>query len=208
MSDILVIAKSPRPGSSKTRLCPPFTPDQAAQLAEAALVDTLEAVSSTPADRRVLVLDGDPGPWAEGFDVIAQRGTGLAQRLDAAFADAFDGRPMLLVGMDTPQVTPRLMRDALQLLAEESAVFGAAEDGGWWCLGLPRPVPGLFDGVPMSTPQTASHQRAALERTGVAYRELEVLRDIDVAADADAVARAFPHLGFSRALASMNGRPS
>ncbi len=60
---LLVIAKEPRPGRVKTRLTPPFTPGEAAALAEAALVDTLRAVAATPARRRVLVLDGEPGPW-------------------------------------------------------------------------------------------------------------------------------------------------
>lgn len=60
--DLLVIAKEPRPGRVKTRLTPPFTPQEAAELAEAALADTLAAVAAAPAARRVLVLDGAPGP--------------------------------------------------------------------------------------------------------------------------------------------------
>lgn len=63
MSTLLVIAKEPRPGRVKTRLTPPFSPRQAAALAEAALVDTLLAVAAAPVRRRVLVLDGTPGPW-------------------------------------------------------------------------------------------------------------------------------------------------
>ncbi|GAB2471058.1 hypothetical protein GCM10027162_78090 [Streptomyces incanus] len=71
MTTLLVIAKEPRPGRVKTRLTPPFTPGQAAELAEAALADTLHAVAATPAARRVLVLDGAPGPWLPpGFDVV------------------------------------------------------------------------------------------------------------------------------------------
>ncbi len=55
---LLVIAKQPRPGRVKTRLVPPCTPGQAA-----ALADTLHTVLAAPARRRVLVLDGEPGPW-------------------------------------------------------------------------------------------------------------------------------------------------
>ncbi|CAM5579726.1 hypothetical protein SVIOM342S_07620 [Streptomyces violaceorubidus] len=85
---LLVIAKQPRPGRVKTRLTPPFTPAEAAALAEAALADTLGAVAATPARRRVLVLDGDPGPWLPpGFDVVPQGAGGL----DARLADAFAG---------------------------------------------------------------------------------------------------------------------
>lgn len=120
---LVVIAKAPRPGFSKTRLTPPCTPEQAAALAEAALRDTLEAVGACPADRRVVVLDGEPGPWCpDGVDVVPQRGGGLDERLAAAFTDvaatAPDGRtgPMLLIGMDTPQVNAALLADALDRL--------------------------------------------------------------------------------------------
>ncbi|NEA82606.1 glycosyltransferase, partial [Actinospica acidiphila] len=75
---LLVIAKEPRPGRVKTRLTPPFTPEEAAALAEAALADTLDAVARTPARRRVLVLDGSPGPWLPaGVEVVPQCAGGL-----------------------------------------------------------------------------------------------------------------------------------
>src|SRR5262249_31919364 len=83
---LLVIAKEPRPGQVKTRLTPPFTPREAASLAEASLADTLETVARTPARRRVLVLQGEPGPWLPpGFDVVRQCPGGLDERLAAAF---------------------------------------------------------------------------------------------------------------------------
>ncbi|SCE32790.1 hypothetical protein GA0115246_114565, partial [Streptomyces sp. SolWspMP-sol7th] len=105
MTTLLVIAKEPRAGRVKTRLTPPFTPGQAAALAEASLTDTLRTVAATPATRRVLVLDGTPGPWLPpGFDVVPQCAGGLDERLAAAFAGC--AGPALLIGMDTPQVTP------------------------------------------------------------------------------------------------------
>src|SRR3954453_11163757 len=82
---LIVIAKAPVPGRVKTRLCPPCTPVQAAALAEASLRDTLAAALRTRADRRVVVLEGAPGPWLPaGFEVIPQRGTGLAERVASA----------------------------------------------------------------------------------------------------------------------------
>ena len=78
---LLVLAKSPEPGRVKTRLCPPLSPAEAAAVAAAALADTLEAVHGCGADRKILALDGRPGPWLPpGFEVIEQRGTGLAER--------------------------------------------------------------------------------------------------------------------------------
>ena len=79
---LLVIAKQPVPGRVKTRLVPPCTYEQAASLAEAALADTLRAVRMTPARRRVLILDGQPGPWLPpGFDIVPQCAGPLDERL-------------------------------------------------------------------------------------------------------------------------------
>jgi hypothetical protein len=185
---LLVIAKEPVPGRVKTRLVPPCTPRQAAALAEAALADTLHAVLAAPACRRVLVLDGEPGPWLPpGFHVVAQCGGGLDERLAAAFA-AVPG-PALLIGMDTPQLTPALL--AVDWEAAD-AWFGPAADGGFWGLGLRRPDAALVRGVPMSTADTGAVQRARLQAAGLRVAELPLLRDVDTAADAVAVARQAP----------------
>lgn len=186
MTTLLVIAKEPRPGRVKTRLTPPFTPEEAAALAEASLADTLDAVARTPARRRVLVLEGAPGPWLPpGFEVVRQCPGGLDERLAAAFAGC-EG-PALLVGMDTPQVTPELLTVDF---ADCDAYFGPAEDGGFWALGLAEPDPSLLRGVPMSTPRTGAVQRARL--AGLRVRDLPRLRDVDTAYDAELVAKAAP----------------
>ena len=190
---LLVIAKQPRPGRVKTRLVPPCTYEQAAALAEAALADTLEAVLRTPARRRVLVLDGERGPWLPpGFDVVPQCGGPLDERLAAAFAAA--GGPALLIGMDTPQVTPGLLTVGWD---QADAWFGPAADGGFWALGLREPDPALLRGVPMSTPVTGAVQRARLVSAGLRVADLPRLRDVDTAADAVAVARQAPRSRFA-----------
>ncbi|MBR8639244.1 DUF2064 domain-containing protein [Streptomyces tuirus] len=199
MSTLLVIAKEPLPGRVKTRLTPPFTPQQAASLAEASLADTLDVVAATPATRRVLVLDGEPGPWLPaGFDVVRQCAGGLDERLADAFARC-DG-PALLIGMDTPQVTPELLRTDY---AECEAYFGPAEDGGFWALGLADPDPALLRGVPMSTAVTGAVQRERLVAAGLRVRDLPRLRDVDTAADAHAVAALAPHGRFAARLARL-----
>ncbi|WP_330305946.1 MULTISPECIES: DUF2064 domain-containing protein [unclassified Streptomyces] len=191
MTTLLVIAKEPLPGRVKTRLTPPFTPREAALLAEAALVDTLRTVAATPARRRVLVLDGAVGPWLPpGFDVVPQCAGGLDERLADAFAGC-DG-PALLIGMDTPQVTPRLLTVDF---ADCEAYFGPAEDGGFWALGLADPDPALLRGVPMSTPATGAVQRERLVAAGLRVRDLPCLRDVDTAVDAEAVAAIAPRGG-------------
>ncbi|MFD8807100.1 TIGR04282 family arsenosugar biosynthesis glycosyltransferase [Streptomyces sp. NPDC059597] len=197
MTTLLVIAKEPRPGRVKTRLTPPFSPAQAAALAEAALADTLRAVAATPAARRLLVLDGSPGPWLpDGFEVVPQCAGGLDERLADAFARC--AGPALLIGMDTPQVTPELLTADF---AECDALFGPAEDGGFWALGLARPEPALLRGVPMSVPETGAVQRERLHAAGLRVRDLPRLRDVDTAADARAVAALAPHGAFAARLA-------
>ena len=209
MSVIIVIAKAPTPGRVKTRLCPPCTPEQAAALAGAALADTLAAVAAAGADRRVIVLDGEPGAWLpEGFEVVAQRGRGLDERLAAAFADAHahaHAEPALLVGMDTPQVTAPLLDHGLGRLAEPEvdAVLGGALDGGYWAVGLRRPDARVFRGVPMSLSRTGEAQRARLRSLGLALAELPELRDVDDVQDACAVAREAPGTRFAAQVAAI-----
>ncbi|MGW1545844.1 TIGR04282 family arsenosugar biosynthesis glycosyltransferase, partial [Streptomyces sp. NPDC002346] len=159
---------------------------------------------SLPARRRVLVLDGRPGPWLPaGVDVVAQSSGGLDERLAAAFAGCTG--PALLIGMDTPQITAAHLAPALSPDAWDDcdAWFGPADDGGFWALGLAAPDPALVRGVPMSVPQTGAVQRQRLVDAGLTVRDLPRLRDVDTAADAAHVAAAAPRGEFAAALARL-----
>jgi uncharacterized protein len=203
---LLVIAKEPVAGHVKTRLCPPCTPEQAARLARAALEDTLAACDRAAGDsRRVLVLAGRPGPWVPaGWEVIPQRGGGLAERLHAAFSDA--GGPAFLVGMDTPQVAPGALADGLAAIDRVDAAFGPATDGGYWAIGLREPDPAVFAGVPMSRIYTGAIQRARLAALGLRTVDLPPLRDVDDIAAARAVAAEAPDSRFAAVLAEIEPR--
>lgn len=219
-AQIIVIAKAPVPGRVKTRLTPPFTPDDAALLAKAALSDSLAAALGAPVTRHVLALQGAPGDWLPvGFDVIGQRGGGLDERLAAAFADTHASLPlpMVLIGMDTPQVTPGLLAEAAQALAcgEADAVFGPAADGGFWLLGLRRPDRSLLAGVPMSRPDTGRHQLDRLTSAGLRVAMMPELTDVDTVREAEQVAAAIPGSFFAAAfdlatagLAQAGARPA
>ncbi|MEV0973378.1 TIGR04282 family arsenosugar biosynthesis glycosyltransferase [Microtetraspora glauca] len=190
---LLVIAKEPLPGRVKTRLVPPYTFEQAALLAEAALSDTLAAVLAAPACRRVLVLDGAAGPWLpEGFEVLQQCEGGLDERLASAFASVCG--PSLLIGMDTPQVVPDLLAVGWEGV---DAWFGPAADGGFWALGLRDPDPDLLRGIPVSTPDTGAAQLLRLREAGLQVARLPVLRDVDTAGDVAAVAALAPGTRFA-----------
>lgn len=196
-----MLAKAPVPGQVKTRLCPPFSPAEAAGLAESALVDTLEAVSRTPCTRRVVMLDGEPGAWLlPGFTVLPQSSGALDVRLADAFAAVTP--PTLLVGMDTPQLIPGHLEAAIECLLdpEYDAVLGPCPDGGYWAVGLRRRMPGAFEGVPMSTDATFTAQFARFHRLGLRTAVLHSLRDVDQARDAFAVANFAPQTRFASSL--------
>jgi hypothetical protein len=203
---LVVIAKAPVAGRSKTRLCPPCSPREAAALAEAALRDTLAALAAAPGDaRRVLVLDGTPGGWLlPGIEVVAQRGDGLAQRLANAFADV--GGPAFLVGMDTPQLTPALLAAGLRTLEHADAALGRAPDGGYWGIALRAADDAVFAGVPMSSQRTGAVQLARLRALGLHCAPLPALRDVDTIADARAVAAQAPATHFAATLATVEPR--
>jgi glycosyltransferase A (GT-A) superfamily protein (DUF2064 family)/SAM-dependent methyltransferase len=266
MSTLIVLAKAPVPGRVKTRLCPPFTPEQAAGLAEAALRDTLRAAMLTGADHLLVFLDGEPGPWLtqsqslsssawssassaglrSGLQsesrpwqslrrlprqrlrrqpehsggplvrVAPQPAGGLDVRIAAAFAETARHAPgpALLIGMDTPQVTPNLLDAALRQLEDGAqAVFGPAADGGYWALGLDHAhttketAEQLVHGVPMSVPETGRAQLERLHAAELRVAILPELRDVDVAADAHAAAALIPGSAFAARLAQYARQP-
>jgi len=200
---LLVVAKAPVPGFAKTRLCPPASPSQAAEIAAVALLDTLGAVLATRGAVPIVAVTGEFDEAARSAElrralrkltVVPQRGGDFGERLANAHADAatmVPGRPVLQIGMDTPQVTPCLLAEAADLLgADRDAVLGPAGDGGWWALGLRDPMAAkVLTGVPMSRPDTGSRTLRALTGAGLRTTPLRQLSDVDTMSDARRVAR-------------------
>ncbi|WP_405366118.1 DUF2064 domain-containing protein [Kitasatospora sp. NBC_00039] len=212
-----MIAKSPVPGRVKTRLTPPCTPEQAAALAEAALADTLATLDRVPAGRRLLVLEGEAGPWLPpGWQVVRQSEGGLDERLAAAFAHAAGtapDTPALLVGMDTPQIGGALLAEPLSPARRTGvdAWYGPAADGGFWALGLARPTAELARrlllGLPMSTPETGQALLDRLAANGLTVGHLPVLTDVDTIRDARHVAAEAPGSRFAACLRLIGAAP-
>lgn len=197
---ITIIAKAPIPGRVKTRLCPPCSPEQAAEIAVAGLADTFDAldtvrdhINGIPVDR-YLLLDGEPQSWMPSrYTRVLQRGNGLGERLRNGFTDLGAGA---IVGMDTPHVAHLLDR-ALDWLAADTDVLGPAEDGGYWMIGLCGGALDVLDDVfreiPMSTQSTGDAQLRRLRQLGRAVELLPSARDLDTIDDLRAVARmAYP----------------
>ncbi|EHB56016.1 Protein of unknown function DUF2064 [Mycolicibacterium rhodesiae JS60] len=193
---VLVVAKAPVPGLAKTRLAATLGEQAAADIAAAALLDTLDAVAQTPVAHRVVAMTGDldqascarriRAALAE-FTVIDQRGDGFADRLANAHADAAavtSSQPVLQIGMDTPQVRPDLLADCARALLDVPALLGMARDGGWWVLGVADPLTAeCLRDVPMSRPDTGAVTLAALTHTGVSVHLVEELHDVDTVGD-------------------------
>lgn len=209
----LVVAKAPIPGQVKTRLAATVGDDVAADIATAALLDTLEAVAEAPFAARVLALTGDLEravsadeirQCLRGFHVIEQRGRSFAERLVRAHADAaaVSGHaPILQIGMDTPQVTAELLTRCARRLGSAPAVLGPARDGGWWVLGVrDAAMAACLIDVPMSQSQTGALTAAALTRAGATVSYVEELTDIDTIDDMATVrAACHPASRFARA---------
>lgn len=196
---LIVLAKEPVPGRVKTRLQPVFTAVEAAGLAACAIEDSLRAVRSSFAPRHVLFWEGNPQPWNEEFEVIAQPSGSLNDRLAAAFAAVQadgSGSPVLLIGMDTPQVTAELLDTDWE---QADAVLGLSDDGGFWAVGLrSADAQQVFSSIPMSTERTGAAQLARLHALGLSVKLLPPLRDVDLPEDAAEVADRYPLLSFSR----------
>ena len=200
MTTLVVIAKEPIPGKSKTRLNPPLTFEQAADLAAACIDDTLAALAAAPASKRILFFEGARIPAsAAGFEVIAQPPGTLDERLAWLFDNSTE--PTVLVGMDTPQLVASHLAPALDGWADDIDVwYGPAEDGGFWALGMREPRGDLIRGVPMSQDDTGAIQLARLSAAGLRVGLLEHLTDVDTIADALAVAADAAHTRFAREL--------
>lgn len=222
---VLVVAKAPVAGLAKTRLAATFGDVAAAQLAAAALLDTLTAVASvTVPGRRLIALTGDLhqseraheiiGRLA-GWRLIGQRGSTFAERLVRAHRDAATwygpDASLVQIGMDTPQVTGAdlVMLAAAAESSDETGrcAVGPAVDGGWWGLATSRPgyVDGLAD-VEMSRDDTCAETALALRDAGADVTLVHRLRDVDTGDDAVAVAQEFPALRFSALLSELIGR--
>jgi uncharacterized protein len=216
---LILIAKAPTPGSVKTRIAVDIGHEQAADLAAAALLDTMDAAERwVSAARRLAYLAGDARRSMRGdeiadrlrsWHVAAQPDLPFAARIADGFLAAarlWGDRPCVLVGMDTPQITPERL-DALfdgcsgWTRGRPTACVGPADDGGWWGLAITRPSAArVLEGVPMSTPHTCERTVDTLRSGGVVVRRGSSLRDMDTLADAVEIAGVFPKLRTAEAL--------
>ena len=191
------------PGLAKTRLAASVGDRVAADIAAAALLDTLDAVAASPFQARVVAMTGDldAAPASEeirsrldAFTVVPQRGDDFADRLANAHLDAAAAagiRAVVQIGMDTPQVSSALLTECAEELLGAEAVLGLATDGGWWVLGVSdASMADCVRQVPMSQDDTGAQTLAALSAKGIRVELVAELADVDTVDDIEAVRQA------------------
>lgn len=211
---ILVVAKAPVPGLAKTRIAATVGDEVAADVAAAALLDTL-ATATAVGWPVVVAMTGDLSQAAradeiraalEPLRVVDQRGDGLAERLAHAHVDAEAPDGIVQVGMDTPQLLVADYLDAGRTVELGSVVIGPATDGGWWLLGLPDPtLAQQLLGVEMSRDDTGARTEEAL---GGDVVRLRTVADMDTWDDAIAIAADIPISRLADAVGRHRADPS
>jgi uncharacterized protein len=182
---LVVVGKSPEPGRAKTRLVPPLSDMEAAEVAWAFLQDTCAAALGLAWDRVSLV--HPPGSLERlstlGVTLVPQRGEGLGDALAGSFADHAGFDQTVLIGSDTPDLPIELVEQASQQLASSDVVVGPAADGGYYLLGMRRPHPGLFEGIAWSTERVYAQTMARAEALGLRTAVLPAWADVDTPDD-------------------------
>ena len=190
MNALLVVAKQPLPGQTKTRLCPPLTLEAAAQLYESLLRDTLDLARCVPNVHPILAyLPEDAGAYFRAlvpdFDLLPQRGADLGARLDNALTRCLTNgfQSAVIMDSDSPTLPVEYLCQAFAALEHADGVLGPCDDGGYYLIGLKRPAPRLLREVRMSTPDVVRDTLALAAAANLEFACLPAWYDVDTPAD-------------------------
>ena len=206
---LIVVAKRPAPGRTKTRLSPPLTPEQASQLYECFLIDTLEQMRQVQNAQKVIAYFDEPEYFqrlAPDFQFIQQEGVDLGARLDNALISLLSRgyQRVVIMDSDSPTLPPFYLSQAFALLENGADVsLGPCEDGGYYLIGVRQPVPRLLREVRMSTPTVAADTIALAKEEGLKLSLLPSWYDVD---DAASLARLVKELEIADLRAAANTR--
>ena len=190
------MARQPTPGTTKTRLCPPLSPEQATALYACFLADVIDRVRAAAGQVDGLV----PGlaftppdatayfaALAPGFDLAPQVGATLGERLDGVLSGALARGygQAAAVNSDSPSLPAALLVGAFAALDDPAVdvVLGPCDDGGYYLIGWKRPHPALVRGVTMSAPDTLAQTVTVAARDGLRVALLPPWYDVDGPAD-------------------------
>jgi hypothetical protein len=187
-----IMAKAPVAGEVKTRLCPPLSHLQAADLYRCFLLDKVAQLRSIPGATPIIAYTPEEGrsvfeQLAPGFDLIAQRGADLGRRLlntlSALLADGYRGA--VAIDSDTPTLPSAFLLGAIDLVVDPTIdlVLGPSDDGGYYLIGMSRPRPALFEGMPWSTAEVLPETIRRAEAAGLKVACLPPWFDVDTPDD-------------------------
>lgn len=187
---LLVVAKQPLAGQTKTRLCPPLTKEQAAALYDCFLRDTLDLMRKVPGVRLVIgFLPENAEDYfrqiAPDMTLVPQQGASLGERLDRLLTLALAGgsESAVVMDSDSPTLPADYLSQAFVVLKEVDVVLGPTRDGGYYLIGMKRPHPHLLRQVRMSTPHVLADTLALAESAGLTTALLPAWYDIDTIED-------------------------
>lgn len=194
---LAVMAKAPVAGAVKTRLVPPLTLEQAAELSKALLIDQLEHLAAirdaglylafAPADAAAMMASLSP----PGFSLFPQQGDDLGTRMDQCLRELGrrGHRRALLIGADLPPVPLGFFAQAFEFLAVDRhrVILGPSRDGGYYLVGMNRPTPEIFSGMDWSHERVLAQTRARLAHLGIESLLLPPWFDIDRQEDVEAL---------------------
>ena len=179
---LIIFARSPRLGRVKSRLAKEVGPIEALRLHRLLTMHLLEKVARNPMWQSWIWVTPEPATWPKDIPRKRQTKGDLGRRMGHAIRTLPAG-PVVLVGTDIPELNVGHIRRAFTALQRNDAVFGPAEDGGFWLVGVRRRVhlPHLFDGVRWSSEHALSDTVANLGPAR-SYALIDMLVDIDDAA--------------------------
>jgi len=189
---LCIVAKAPEAGQVKTRLCPPLSPAEAAELSRCFLLDKVAQVRQVArAEPSVAYAPEDAAAvfeaLAPGFTLLPQRGADLTARLLSVFGRIFaDGcEAVIMIDSDTPTLPTGILERAVTLAAsgEHDLVLGPSDDGGYYLIGLRRLQPELFEGMRWSTPTVLEETERRARVLGLSSTRLSAWYDVDTATD-------------------------
>lgn len=196
-SALIVVAKEPVPGRTKTRLCPPFGPKPAAEFYRCLMLDTLALMERLQtADRTVAYVPETARGYFErlvsdGFRLVAQQGADLGERLANAIGYHFDlgYRRVVIMNSDGPTLPLAHLKEAFSGLDSADVTLGPGHDGGYYLIGMKRLHPDLFQGISWSTEQVIPQTLEICRRLGLSVHQLPEWYDVDVEADLERLRR-------------------
>jgi rSAM/selenodomain-associated transferase 1 len=194
---LIVVAKKPEPGFTKTRLCPPFTAETAAEFYRCLLLDTLRLVTQLDSvDHTLAYTPPHAFPYFQrlvppGFRLVPQAGADLGERLSNALAHHFDlgYRRVTIMNSDGPTLPSAHLKEAFSGLDYADITLGMGHDGGYYLIGMKKLQTELFQGISWSTEKVIPQTIALCRRLRLTVHKLPEWYDVDIAADLDRLRR-------------------